>query len=61
MNDSLRQIKGHKGTVYAGVLIANDVIYVRVVKSDLLDALAKVDPDAYRVSLKDGDLYVDCT
>jgi hypothetical protein len=58
---SERRIKTHAGAIFAGVLVANEVVYVRVYKADLLAALAQVDESAYRLTERPEGLYVDCT
>lgn len=55
-----RTIREHRGDVYVGVLVRDDVIYVKAVKSDLLKQLEKVADHAVVTSRNtDGMLFLD--
>jgi hypothetical protein len=52
-------VHAHRGHIMVGMLARNDVKYVRVVKSDLLDVLKNTDDDELTWVIKDGIGYVD--
>lgn len=53
-----RKIKKFEGPVYAGVILRDDVIYVKVVKADLLFQLKDGSDDQAYVTEQDGALYL---
>jgi hypothetical protein len=55
----LKQIRKHSGPVVVGVLARDDVFYVKVVKTDLLEQLANLADDQVEVRVKNGTLHVD--
>ncbi len=54
-----RTIRAFKGTIYATVSGNNDVFYVKVVKSDLLAAIANIVDGELEARVTKGDLYID--
>jgi hypothetical protein len=58
-NDLRLAIKRHNGPIYAGVLGNNDVHYVRVVKSDLLDIVTNIVDHELDARISCGGLYID--
>lgn len=57
--DAINKIRKFNGPIHAGVLIKNDVIYVRVLKGSLIDELAELPDDSVEVSELGGVLYID--
>lgn len=55
----LKIIRKHVGLIYVGMIAKNDVVYVRVVKSDLLTVIDKIDNNELEARLVKGDLYID--
>jgi hypothetical protein len=53
-------IRAHRGPVYVGMILRDDVIFVQAVKADLLDRLASLTDDDEQVScfVRKGDLFV---
>lgn len=52
-------IRMHRGHIMVGMLVRDDVVYVRAFKEDLLNALCHLPEDSVRSSIRDGVLYVD--
>jgi hypothetical protein len=52
-------IRKYTGPIYAGVIIRNDVVYVQVVKKDLLSVMAGKEDEAARATERHGALYID--
>jgi len=52
-----RTIKKFEGPVYAGIILRDDVIYVKVVKADLLANLKGCGDDQAYVTEQDGALH----
>jgi hypothetical protein len=55
-------IRKHRGPVMVGMLVRDNVVYVRAYKSDLLYWLTKLPEGSVRTSksaIDDGTLYVD--
>jgi hypothetical protein len=53
-------VKAHKGPIMVAALAANDVFYVKVVKADLLAAIAKIgDYELEFAVTADGTGYID--
>lgn len=55
--DIVKIVKKHKGPVFVGVCLRDDVVYMQAVKADLLYHLESIGDDQAEVFLKDGDLY----
>lgn len=55
----IKAIREFRGDVMVGVLVRDDVIYVKAVKSDLLDAIAELSDGQAYVSEVGGKLYFD--
>ncbi|AKF13293.1 hypothetical protein PHIN3_28 [Sinorhizobium phage phiN3] len=58
---AIAKLRAYKGPVYGCMLVNNDVMYVQLVKSDLIEQLKQKGPDVNTVSveLTDGVMYVD--
>jgi hypothetical protein len=57
--DVIAAVKRHKGPIQIGLVAADDVIWVQIVKSDLLAAIAKTEDWQIEWSVKNGTGYVD--
>lgn len=57
--EALSIIRKFKGQVYAGVIVRNDVIYVQVVKIDLVKSVAGLEDESINVTERHGALYID--
>jgi len=54
----LKTVRAFKGYIYAGVLARNDILYVRVTKTDLLEQLALIADNELEVNVVNGSLYI---
>ena len=54
----LNTIRSHKGEIVVGMLVRNDVIYVKAVKSDLIKALRDTPDNIATASSSKGNRYV---
>lgn len=58
-DELLKSIRNHTGEVCVGMVSRSDVIYVKVVKSDLLKVLDNIGDNELRTNRTKGTLYVD--
>lgn len=58
---AIAKLRKYKGPVYGCMLINNDVMYVQIVKSDLIAQLKEkgLDENTVSVEITDGLMYVD--
>lgn len=55
-----RTVRAHKGTIMAAIFGRDDVHFVKIVKSDLLEMLAHIaDNELEARTTPDGVLYID--
>lgn len=59
IKDVLKMVRDHRGPVLAGVLTRDDVIYVQVVKSDLLDRIEGLGDDVVSAHVVGSALFID--
>lgn len=52
-------VRKHTGIIYVGMLCRNDVVYVRAVKSDLLNTLQRIADNEIEYIVENGDLFID--
>ncbi len=58
---AIAALRKFKGPVVGGVLVRDNVMYVQLVKTDLINELKRKDPNEHIVelSVRDGFMYVD--
>jgi hypothetical protein len=59
IKDVISAVRKHRGTIYVGVLARNDVFYVKVVKRDLLIAIAGMVDNEIYAKVSHGVLHID--
>lgn len=57
--DVIRAVQEHKGPIYTMLHCKNDVVYVQVVKSDLLLQLSKLADNELNARQVKDDLYLE--
>lgn len=57
----IKQLREFRGDVLVGMLIRNDVTYVKAVKSDLIAVLTQIPEGAVKLDIVNGVMYVDAT
>ena len=54
----LATIRNHRGPIYVGMLLRDDVVYVKVVKEDLLSRLRCIQLNQAYASITEGCMYI---
>jgi len=58
-NQLLKIVREYRGPIYGAVLGNNDIHYIQLVKTDLLNILANVRDNELTADIRSGCLYID--